>query len=161
MTVVPDWFEHNFVNMEDMLIALFTVVFPGVACGVWTPDQWLDQEMPGPMLSFVRLPGGTVDYDKQSDDALIQIVAATNDRDESTEIISAVRSILLPMQSFKVPMPDGYTATIKGVTETGGPQMLIPAQQIDTRLVPATFKVCVGLRSRERYDAIIRALFGA
>lgn len=158
MTVVPDWFEHNFVNMEDMLIALFTPILPGVECGVWTPDHWLDQAIADPLLSFIRLPGGVVDYDKQEDEALVQVIAVTDDRDESIEVISLVRSVLLPMRSFKVPMTDGFTATIRGVTESGGPSMMIPAQQIDTRVVPVTFKVCVGLRSRKRYDANISAL---
>lgn len=156
--MLPAWFEHNFVNIENMLIDMFTKVAPLIESGTWTPDSWLKLADPTPMLSFVRLPGGHVDYDAGYDECTFQALAITGSRDKSIELMSLVRASLLPMKAFKFTMDDGYTALIHWVEESGGPQMMVPGQQIDVRVVPATFKIRVGLRSRKRYDEIIRAL---
>lgn len=156
--VFPDWFEHNFVNIENMLIDLFTKAVPNATSGTWTPDSWIDSATIDPMLSFVRLPGGVVDYDAGFDECMFQALAVTDSRNDSIELMSLVRAVLLPMKAFKFKMTDGYTALIHWVENPGGPQMMVPAQQIDTRVVPATFKIRVGLRSRKRYDQIIRDL---
>lgn len=158
MTLLPAWFENNFLNIENLMIDIFTKVVPAVPAGVWTPDSWLDQRDPDPMLSFVRLPGGRVDYAAGYDECFIQAVVVTGDRDDSNDVMSLIRACLLPMQAVKFLMADGFTALIHCVEEVAGPQMLTSGQQIDTRVVPATFKVRVGLRSRARYDQIIRAL---
>lgn len=110
------------------------------------------------MLWFFRVPGGHTDYQQNCDEALIQVNAVTGSRDDSWRIMSLVRAVLLPMQGFKFAMSDGFTAQIHSVEEVGGPQLLTPGQQIDTRIVTGTFKVRVGLRSRERYSDIVRAL---
>lgn len=159
--VFPDWLQDNFVDIEQLFIDMFTKVFPAISpdnIGVWTPDNWLDQNNPDPLLSFVRLPGGRVDYDKNYDECLIQATAVTGDRTDSNKIINGIRSILLPISGLKFTMADGYTALIRDVVEIAGPQLLMPLQQIDTRVVPTTFKVCVQLRDRSRYDQIIRSL---
>lgn len=158
MIVLPDWFKHNFVNIENLLIDIFTKVVPSCPSGVWTADEWLDQPDPDPMLSFVRLPGGRVDYDAGYDECFFQAIAVTGDRDDSNDVMSLIRACLLPMKGFKFKMADGFTALIHCCEEVAGPQMLTSGQQIDTRVVPATFKIRVGLRSRERYDLIIRDL---
>ncbi|AWG51479.1 hypothetical protein DDT48_20130 [Mycobacteroides abscessus] len=157
--VLPDWYRDNFVNLENLLIDVFSKALPGVECGCWTPDDWLDEQTPpDPMLWFFRVPGGRVDYQQNYDEGLVQVVAVSPSRDDSWSLMSVVRSVLLPMQGFKFTMADGFTAQIHSAEEAAGPQTLTPAQQIDTRVVSATFKVRVGLRSRERYLDKIRAL---
>ena len=61
--IFPAWFKNNFVNVERLFIDMFTKIVPDVESGRWTPDHWLKDAEPDPMLSFVRLPGGRVDYD--------------------------------------------------------------------------------------------------
>lgn len=157
--MIPEWFEHNFVNIENLLVDMFSRILPDVDCGVWTPDDWLDDAEPDPMLTIVRLPGGRgVCWDESYDECFAQIVATTLSRELSIELISVVRSVLLPMSGFKWKMADGYTAQIHSVDEVAGPQMLTGEQQIDTRVVPTTFRIRVGFRSRKRYDQIIRDL---
>lgn len=158
MTVVPDWFQDNFVDMEQLLVEFFEKVFPSMGVGLWTPDDWLDQFAPDPELTVIRLPGGHVDYDKNYDEALMQVTGVTGDRDETVRIMSCVRSCLLPMRGFKFTMGDGFTALIHGCTEVSGPSMLTPEQMVDTRVIPVTFKVRVGLKSRARYESILRSL---
>ncbi|TDK86280.1 hypothetical protein [Mycolicibacterium mucogenicum] len=156
--VLPDWYQANFVNLENLMIDIFSKVLPGVESGCWTPDDWLDQQTPEPQLWFFRVPGGRVDYQQNYDEGLMQVVAVTGSRDDSWQVMSLVRAVLLPMQGFKFTMADGFTAQIHSADEVAGPQVLTPAQQIDTRMVSATFKVRVGLRSRERYGDRVRAL---
>lgn len=156
--VLPDWFKQNFINVENLLIDIFTKVVPSAPSGVWTADSWTDQTDPDPMLSFVRLPGGRVDYDAGYDECFIQAIAVTGDRDDSISLMSLIRACLLPMKGFKFTMSDSYTALVHCVDEVAGPQMLTSGQQIDTRVVPATFKIRVGLRSRDRYLQIISGL---
>jgi hypothetical protein len=159
MTLIfPDWFQDNTVNVENLFIDIFTKIIPSAPSGVWTADSWLDERDPDPMISWVRLPGGHVNWDAGYDECLIQATVVTGDRDDSNRIMSLIRSCILPMDAFKFKMSDGYTAVIRGVQEVSGPQMLTGEQQVDTRVVPATFKPCVGLRSRARYDQIIKAL---
>jgi hypothetical protein len=156
---LPDWYQDNFVNLENLCIDVFSKVLPDIESGCWTPNDWLDnQTPPDPQLWFFRLPGGRVDYDKNYDEGLIQAMAVSPSRDDSWRIMSVVRAVLLPMQGYKFTMADGFTAQIHSAEEVGGPQMVTPAQQIDTRVVSAVFKVRVGLRSRERYLDRIRAL---
>lgn len=157
MIALPEWYQNNFVNVENLMIDLFGKVFPTIECGCWTPDDWLERT-PDPALWFFRVPGGHVDYQASYDEGLIQVMAVAPSRDESWSLMSVVRAVLLPMQGFKFAMADGYTAQIHSVEEISGPQMLTPEQQIDTRVVSALFKVRVGLRSRERYLDIVRAL---
>jgi len=158
MLELPDWYQDNFVNLENLMIDLFGKAVAGVETGCWMPDDWIEDDDPEPALWFFRLPGGHVDYDRNFDEGLIQVMAVTGSRDASWRLMSLVRAVLLPMQGFKFTMADGYTAQIHSVEETSGPQMLTPGQQIDTRVVLAAFKVRVGLRSRERYLDRIRAL---
>lgn len=163
-SIIPDWFRDNFVDIEQLLIDLFGKVFPALASanpvgiGIWEDDDWIDQSDPDPLLTFIRLPGGQVNYQNNTDQCFIQATALTTDRNESNRMISVIRSILLPMQGFKFTMNDGFTARIDCVEEVSGPQMLTHGQQVDLRVVPVTFKVTVGLRDRTRYDAIIRGL---
>lgn len=159
MIELPDWYQDNFVNLENLMIDMFGKVLPDIECGCWAPDDWLeDQTPPDPQLWFFRVPGGRVDYEKNYDEALVQVMAVTPSRDDSWRAMSLVRAVLLPMQGFKFMMVDGYTAQIHSAEEVTGPTILTPAQQIDTRVVSATFKVRVGLRSRERYLNRVRAL---
>lgn len=159
MTLIfPDWFKDNFVDIEQLMIDMFGKVFPGILIGIWEPDDWLDQPVPEELLTFVRLPGGMVNYERNTDECLIQATVTTMDRNASNRVISVVRSVLLPIQGLKFTMNDGYTAQIHCVEEVSGPQMLTHEQQIDTRVVPVTFRIRVGLRNRTRYDNIISGL---
>lgn len=159
MIALPAWFQHNFVNVENLLIDMFGKVFPDIECGCWVSDDWLDSQIePDPALWFVRVPGGHVDYERGYDEALIQVSAVTPSRDDSWQVMSVIRAVLLPMQGFKFTMVDGHTVQIHSAEEVAGPQLLTPGQQIDTRIVSATFKVRVGLRSRTRYFDAVSAL---
>ncbi|TDK87112.1 hypothetical protein [Mycolicibacterium mucogenicum] len=156
--LLPDWYQGNFANQENLMIDMFSKVLPGVESGCWTPDDWLEaQTPPEPQLWFFRVPGGRVDYQQNYDEGLIQVLAVSGSRDDSWSLMGVVRAVLLPMQGFKFTMADGFTAQIHSAEEVAGPQTLTPAQQIDTRMVSATFKVRVGLRSRERYGDRVRA----
>ncbi|MCX2714964.1 hypothetical protein [Mycolicibacterium sp. J2] len=158
MLELPDWYTPNFVNIENLLIDVFSKVAPAVESGCWTPDDWLEDDSPGPALWFFRVPGGHVDYQQNYDEAVVLVMAVTPSRDDSWTLMSLVRSILLPMQGTKFQMADGFTAQVHSAEEVAGPQLLTPGQQIDTRVVSAHFKVRVGLRSRERYLDQLRAL---
>lgn len=158
--MIPDWFNHNFVNLDNLFIDMFSKVLPEVEVGLWTPDDWLDEDSdePTPLLTIVRLPGGRVDWLEGYDEALIQFSMVTADRDNSNDAISVVRAVLLPMSGFKWTMSDGYTAKIISAEEVVGQQMLTELQAIDQRVVPITFRVRVGLRDRSNYEAVLRAL---
>lgn len=156
--VLPDWYENNFVDVESMLIDLFSKLLPDVEVGCWFADDWLDDPTPGPQLLFFRLPGARVDYDRNSDICHVQVVAVTPSRDDSWRLIDFVRSIILPMQGFRVEMEDGFTASVWCTEDVAGPELLTPEQQIDNRVVAAVFYLRVGLRSRKRYDQIIAGL---
>lgn len=158
MLTLPEWYTPTFVNVENLCIDMFGAVLPGVECGCWTPDDWLENDNPAPALWFFRVPGGHVDFDRNADESVVQVMAVTPSRDESCALMDFVRAMLLPLQGFKFTMADGFTAQIHSVDEVTGPQMLTPAQQIDTRVVSASFKLRVGLRSRERYLDRLRAL---
>lgn len=162
MTLVPDWFEDNFVNVEDVLIDLFTVLLTEVDVGCWYADDWLDEAEPDPQLLFYRLPGARVNYDSNSDVCNVQVIAVSGSRDTSWTLMSFVRAILLPMQGFRAKFED-YTAQIWCSDDVAGPEMLTPGQQIDTRVVSSVLSVRVGLNSRKRYmgevsDALAAAL---
>ena len=163
--MIPSWFEDNFVDIEQLLIDLFKKVFPEIPedrVGVWTPDDWLDDDLSPlevlPLLTFVRLPGGVVDWEQNYDECLVQASIVTGSRATSIQVMSVIRACLLPMSGFKFTMDDGLTAQIHKCSEISGPQLLSPGQEIDTRVVPATFRVRVGLRSRKRYEADLSAL---
>lgn len=156
--LIPAWFEDNFVNVEDLFVQLLTKMLPAWDAGIWTPDSWLDNASPGPMLTVIRLPGGHVDVEKGYDECLVQISAISGDRNDSCDAMSVIRASLLPMQGFKFTMDDEYTAFIHCVNEASGPQMLTAQQQLDVRVVPATFHVRLGMKSRARYDRILRSL---
>lgn len=159
MIALPSWYQRNFVNLENLMIDLFGKVFPSIQCGCWVPDEWFNEQMPpDPMLWFFRVPGGRVDYQQNYDEGLVQVSAVTVSRDDSWSVMSVVRAVLLPMQGDKFTMSDGFTAQVHGVEEVAGPQLLTPGQQIDTRIVSGTFKVRVGLRSRQRYRDTVSAL---
>ena len=155
---LPDWYEDNFVDVESMLIDFFTRLLPGVECGCWNADDWLDDPNPQPQLMFFRLPGARVDYDRNSDLCHVQVVAVTPSRDDSWRLIDFVRSVMFPMHGFRIPMEDGFTATVWTTDDVSGPELLTPEQQIDNRVVTAVFYLRVGLRSRKRYDQIISGL---
>lgn len=158
--MIPEWFNDNFVNLENLFIDMFGKVLPEVEVGLWTPDDWLDEDSdePTPLLTIVRLPGGRVDWLEAYDEALIQFSMVTGDRDDSNDCISVVRAVLLPMSGFKWTMSDGFTAKIISVEEVVGQQMLTEMQAIDQRVVTVTFRVRVGLRDRSNYEAVLRAL---
>lgn len=158
--MIPAWGKENFVDVEQLMVDLFGKVFTGAeeTLGVWAPDDWLDQSDPGPLTLFFRLPGGQVDYHKGYDECLLQASVTTGSRAESISRMSLIRAVLLPMSGFKFTMDDGYTALIRSVAEVSGPQMLTPEQQFDLRVVPATFRICVGLKDRTDYSSIIRGL---
>lgn len=156
--VFPDWFEDPFVDLEDLMIDLFTKAIPGVESGCWTPDDWLSSTDPPPLLQFFRMPGGQVDWERAKDEAVVQASIITGSRDESKKVMSLVRGLLLPMQGFKFEMEDGYTAQIHSANEVSGPQMLTPNQMFDLRIVAANFKLSVGLKNRKRIDQIVAAL---
>lgn len=156
--LIPAWFEDNFVNVEDLFVQLLTKMLPAWESGIWTPDSWLDEAVPVPMLTAIRLPGGHVNVEMNYDECLVQVSAISTSRDDSCNAMSVIRASLLPMDGFKFAMDDGYTAFIQKVNEASGPQMLTAQQQLDVRVVPATFSVRVGMKSRARYDRIIRSL---
>lgn len=156
--VLPEWFEDNFVDVESLLIDLFSRILPDVEVGCWLPDDWLDDPTPDPQLLFFRLPGAQVDYDRNSDVCQVQVIAVTPSRDDSWRLMSLVRAIMLPMNGFPVTMEDGFTAKVWSTEDVAGPQLLTPGQQIDTRVVTSVFSLRVGLRSRKRYDQIIADL---
>lgn len=156
--VLPEWFEDNFVDVESLLIDLFSRILPDVGIGCWYADDWLDDATPDPQLLFFRLPGAQVDYDRNSDVCHVQVIAITPSRDDSWRLINLVRAVILPMQGFRVPMEDGFNAQVWATEDVAGPQLLTPGQQIDTRVVTAVFSIRVGLRSRKRYDQIIADL---
>ncbi|WP_458454565.1 phage tail termination protein [Mycobacteroides abscessus] len=158
MVTLPGWFKNNFVNVENLMIDIFTKVFPDIESGCWTPEDWLDQVQPDPVLKFFRMPGGRVDWQRGFDECFIQATAVTNSRDESWDVMSVVRAVLLPMQGYKFTMADGFTAQIHTVEEVLGPQLLMPNQQLDTRVVNCQFRVSVGLRSRDNYLREVAAL---
>lgn len=155
---LPDWYEDNFVDVESMLIDLFSRLVPTLNVGCWEADDWLDDPNPEPELLFFRLPGARVDYDRNSDLCHVQVVAVTPSRDDSWRLIDFVRAIVLPMQGFRIRMENGYTAQVWCTEDIAGPQLLTPEQQIDNRVVTAVFSFRVGLRSRKRYDQIIAEL---
>jgi hypothetical protein len=155
---LPAWYDNNFVDVESMLIDLFTRILPDVESGCWYADDWLDDPTPDPQLLFFRLPGARVDYDKNSDVCHIQVVALTPSRDDSWRLMSFVRSIMLPMRGFSIEMSDGFNAQVWCTDDVAGPQLLTPGQQIDTRVITSVFSLRVGLRSRKRYDQIIAEL---
>ena len=155
---LPEWYEENFVDIETLLIDLFSRILPDINVGCWVADDWLDDPTPEPELLFFRLPGTRVDYDRNSDTCHVQVVAITDSRDDSWRLMNLVRAVILPMQGFRVPMEDGFTATIWSTDDIAGPQLLTPGQQIDTRVVSSVFALRVGLRSRKRYDQIISSL---
>ncbi len=154
----PDWYEDTFVDVESMLIDLFSRLLPGVECGCWSADDWLDEPEPHPQLLFFRLPGVRVDYDRFSDVCHVQVAAISPSRDDSWRLIDFVRSVILPMQGFRIEMADGFTATVWVSDDVSGPELLTPEQQIDNRVVTAVFYLRVGLRSRKRYDRFISEL---
>lgn len=161
MPLIPTWYEDNFYDIEQALIDLFGKVFPEIDSdniGVWTPDDWLEEEEPPPLLQFIRLPGGHVDYQMRYDECFMQVVAVTPNRNDSHKIVSVIRACLLPMSGFKFTMNDGFTIQIHSVEEVTGPQMLTDEQMIDLRVVPITLKIRVGLKSRKDYLAILDAL---
>lgn len=155
---LPAWFEDNFVDVESMLIDLFSRILPDVDVGCWYADDWLDDPTPDPQLLFFRLPGMRVDYDSNSDICHVQVVAITPSRDDSWRLMNLVRAVALPMQGFRIPMEDGFTAQVWCADDVAGPQMLTPGQQLDTRVVSSVLSFRVGLRSRKRYDQIIAEL---
>lgn len=156
--VLPEWFENNFVDVESMLISLFERIVPNVNVGCWFADDWLDDPTPEPELLFFRLPGARVDYEKNSDICHVQVVAVTDSRDDSWRLMNLVRAVMLPMQGFKIPMEDGFQASVWCTDDIAGPQMLTPGQQIDNRVVSSVFSLRVGMRSRKRYDQIVADL---
>lgn len=158
MLELPAWFEDNFVDVESLLIDLFSRIVPNVEVGCWFPDDWLDDPTPDPQLMFFRLPGAQVDYDRNSDVCQVQVIAVTPSRDDSWRLMNLVRSIILPMNGFSVTMEDGFKAKVWATEDVAGPQLLTPGQQIDTRVVTSVFSIRVGLRSRKRYDQIIADL---
>lgn len=155
---LPEWFEDNFVDVETLLIDVFSRVVPNVHVGCWTADDWLDDPDPEPQLLFFRLPGARVDYDRNSDTCFVQAVAVTSSRDDSWRLMNLVRAVVLPWQGFRVAMEDGFHAQVWSVDDVSGPQLLTPGQEIDTRVVTTVFGIRVGLRSRKRYDQIIADL---
>lgn len=155
---LPEWYEDNFVDVESLLIDLFSRIVPDVEVGCWFPDDWLDDPTPDPQLMFFRLPGAQVDYDRNSDVCQIQVIAVTPLRDDSWRLMNLVRAIILPMRGFSITMEDGFKAQVWCTEDIAGPQLLTPGQQIDTRVVTSVFSIRVGLRSRKRYDQIIADL---
>lgn len=159
--VLPDWYEPAFVNVENLFIDMFTDLLPGTLSGCWAPDDWIDGEVPEPMLWFFRVSGGRVDWSARKDECELQIMAVTPSRDESWELMNFVRAMLLPMQGDKYKMVDGYTAQIHSVNEIAGPQLLTPGQRIDTRVVSATFRVSVSVKSAKNYKQKLYELWQA
>lgn len=158
MTLIPDWFQDNFVDVEQLIIDMYAKILPAFEGGRWTPDSWLDQIDPDPMLTVIRLPGGYTDWDKGYDECLVQISIVTGNPDSSKKAMDVVRATLLPIQGFKFMMADGFTALIHKAAPAAGPQMLTAQQQLDTRVVNASFMVRVGLKSRIRYEQLVRSL---
>lgn len=157
--VLPAWYEDTFVNVENLLIDLFTKVFPDVESGCWCPDDWLDKQVePDPMIWFFRMPGGSVDWQRRTDECFMQVMVVTGSRDDSWAVMNVIRAVLLHWQGEKFQMADGYTAQIHTADEVSGPQLLTPGQQIDTRVVTATFKISVGMKTAKNFKQYIAAL---
>ncbi|QXO14253.1 tail terminator [Mycobacterium phage Chaser] len=163
MTVVlPDWYEEAFVNVENLFIDMFTDLLPDYESGCWAPDDWLADEIEvKPTIWFFRLPGGRVDWDGRKDECQLQVMVVTGSRDDSWRLMDFVRAMLLPMQGDKYKMADGYTAQIRCAGEVAGPQLLTPGQRIDTRVVTATFKVSVSMKSAKNYKQKLYELWQA
>ncbi|WZB38300.1 tail terminator [Mycobacterium phage Bazzle] len=157
--VLPDWYEDNFVNIENLFIDIFTKLLPSYESGCWLPDDWLDNADPDPTLWFFRMPGGQVNWDARKDECQLQVMAVTGSRDDSWRLMNFVRSILLPMQGDKFKMADGYTAQIRCDKEVAGPQLLTPNQRIDNRVVTATFQVSVSMKTAKNYKQFLYALW--
>lgn len=159
MVAVPAWYEDNFVNVENLFIDMFTKLMPAFESGCWCPDDWLDDDSdPDPQLWFFRLPGGEVDWHRRTDTCSLQVNVVSGSRDDSWNNMCVVRSVLLPMSGDKFTMDDGYTAQVYGVREIAGPQLLTPGQQIDTRIVTATFEVKVGMKTAKNYKGVLAGL---
>ena len=160
MTVtLPSWYEGNFVNVENLFIDMFGNVFPEFETGCWAPDDWLDDQLPPePMIWFFRLPGGRVDWQARKDECQVQVMVVTGSRDDSWAVMDVIRSVLLPMQGDKVKMADGYMAQIQCASEVAGPQLLTPGQAIDTRVVSATFRVSVSMKTAKHYRDALSAV---
>jgi hypothetical protein len=148
---LPDWYEDNFVNIENLFIDIFTKLLPGVESGCWAPDDWIENPNPDPTIWFFRLPGGQVDWSGRKDECQLQVMCVTGNRDDSWRLMNFVRGILLPMQGDKFKMADGYTAQIRCDKEVAGPQLLTPGQRIDNRVVNAVFQVSVSMKTARNY----------
>lgn len=159
VSLVPEWYEDNFVNVENLLIDLFTKLFPAFETGCWCPDDWLDEQIiVDPTIWVFRLPGGVVDWQRRTDECFMQVNVVTGSRDDSWEVMNAIRAILLPMSGDKFTMDDGYTAQFHSCSEITGPEALTEAQQIDTRIVTAVFRIGVGMKTAKNYKKVIAEL---
>jgi len=58
--------------------------------------------------------------------------------------MNPAKAIVLPMQGFRIPMSDGFTAQVWSTRDVAGRQLLSPGQQIDTRVVSSVFSLEVG-----------------
>lgn len=140
------------------MIFIIGKLLPGFTVGRWTPDSWLDQVIPGPMATAIRLPGGHMDIFEGYDECLLQVAITTGTPEDSNQAMSLLRAVLCPIEGMPVTMPDGYQAYIHWFRETSGPQMLTVQQHLDMRVIPATFRVRVGMKNRTRYDDVLRAI---
>lgn len=160
MLVFPSWYEEPFVNVENLLIDMFTDLLPNYECGCWTPDDWLEAGNPvKPTIWFFRVPGGRVDWAGRKDECQVQVLVATDNRDDSWRLMNFVRAMLLPMQGDKYKMVDGSMAQIHRVEEVVGPQLLTPGQRVDTRVVAANFQISVSMKSAKNFKQHLYALW--
>lgn len=160
MLTLPGWYEEPFVNVENLLIDIFSDLLPDYDVGCWAMDDWLTGGNPvSPTVWFFRVPGGRVDWSARKDECQVQVLVATGSRDDSWRLMNFVRAILLPMQGDKYKMTDGYTAQIHRAEEVVGPQLLTPGQRVDTRVVTANFQISVSMKSAKSFKQHLYALW--
>lgn len=167
--MIPNWYQDNFHDIEAAFVDFFQRVFPDINCVSWIPDDWFDNQEE-PLLRFMRIPPGYVEWQARKEECSVQVAAAipanppNPNRDQAWQVINVVRACLLPMDGF----PIQYSTSggdrevfIHGVEETAGPQLLPELGVPDARVVPVTFRPCFDINMAGvayDYQAILRDL---
>lgn len=139
----PDWYEGGFPNSEalimDLAQAFLDLCTPaGQACTWLTKEYYALVDTGAPVARVYR---GGLGANGLWDSAAVQVAVLTSDRDESWAVLEYLRQMFLSYESGGlVPRADGSHTHVTTITEMVGPQML-PEENPDDRLVPATFYV--------------------
>ena len=158
--VLPEWYEREFVDVEQLFYDYFTLLLPDVKVYSWLPNNYYEPGGLGtePTLRIWRQPGGR-DVELRTDEALIQIAAISDSSATSWELIEFCMSMMDVLNNgFKIPRPDGSRTSVKDVVVWLGPQQ-VPEFPIDEKFVPMTWKVSVrGKRLLPDYLPILETL---